>query len=114
MDAQGKAQPNGGYQQTDRERGTPIFPPRFFTLWPGKCASLIVPQEDTAVVTIQGRNIWIEAGTGLPESHGGIHSKSRRMPVPSCKLCPMSQGDSSVVGISGYLDPTSCVSKFVA
>lgn len=62
--------------------------------------------------TIQGRNVWIEAGMGLLERHGEIHSDSRRMPASSCKLCPMSQGDSSVVGISRYLDRNVCISAW--
>lgn len=75
---------------------------------PGKCVSLIFPREATAVVTIQGRNVWIEAGMGLLKD---IDSQQEQENVPSCKLCPMSQGDSSVsvMGISRYLDRTSCV-----
>lgn len=51
---------------------------------------------------------------GSPRKMWRDSQQEQRMLVPSCKLCPMSQGDSSVVGISRYLDCTSCVSKCVA
>lgn len=109
------AQPNGGYGQAEGETEASISPCRFFTLWTRRHASLIFPLEITAAVTTQHRNVWIQAGMDHPERSREIHGSSREIPIPSCKLCPMSQGDSSMVGMSSYLTHTQCcVCKRVA
>lgn len=96
--------------QAEGETEASIFPCTFFTLWTRRHASLVFPLEITAALSTQGRNVWMQAGMDHPERSREIHSNSREIPVPSCKLCPMNQGDSSVVGISSYLE-RCCVCK---